>query len=60
MLLQVFLGGFVSGVILLISIFFFKVIINYIVVNREQSWFSISLLITMLMLFASCSKEEVF
>lgn len=60
MLLQVFLGGFVSGVILLISIFFFKVIINYIVVNREQSWFGISLLITMLMLFASCSKEEVF
>tara|TARA_R100000951_G_scaffold75033_2_gene63232 strand:- start:709 stop:1266 length:558 start_codon:yes stop_codon:yes gene_type:complete len=60
MLLQVFLGGFVSGVLLLISIFFIKMIANYILVNREDSWVGIGILISMLFLFASCSKEEVY
>jgi hypothetical protein len=60
MFLQVFLGGVVTGVLLLISIFLFKMIINYILVNREESWIGIGILISMLFLFASCSKEEFY
>lgn len=60
MLLQMFLNGFLTGIILLISVFLFKKVINYIQVNGKDSWFGISILISLLVLFASCSKEEVF
>jgi len=60
MLFSIFLKGFLSGIIVLISIAFFKKIVNYIQVNGKDSWFGISILIFLLILFTSCSKEEVF
>ena len=60
MLLQMFIEGFLTGVVALVVVLFAQIIINYIVESRESSWFGISILITMLLIFSSCTKEEVF
>lgn len=60
MLFSIFFKGLLSGMVVLISIVLIKKIVNYIQVNGQDSWFGISILISLLILFASCSKEEVF
>ena len=59
MLFTIFFKGFLSGIIILISILFLKKIVNYIQVNGQDSWVGISILIFLLALFTSCSKEDV-
>tara|TARA_B100000614_G_C14455905_1_gene456335 strand:+ start:298 stop:852 length:555 start_codon:yes stop_codon:yes gene_type:complete len=60
MLLQMFIEGLLTGVFALVLVLFVQIIINYIKESGESSWFGISILITMFLLFSSCSKEEVY
>ena len=60
MLLQMFIEGLLTGVFALVLVLFAQIIINYINESGESSWFGISILITMFLLFSSCSKEEVY
>ena len=60
MLLQMFIEGLLTGVFALVLVLFAQIIINYIKESGESSWFGISILITMFLLFSSCSKEEVY
>lgn len=55
-----FIYGVLTAVLFFVLRFLINWIIGYIYVAQEESWVGISILILMLAVFASCSKEEVF
>ena len=55
-----FIYGVITAVLFFVLKFLINWIIGYIYAAQEESWIGISILILMLAVFASCSKEEVF
>jgi|TARA_R110000822_G_scaffold134657_4_gene272313 hypothetical protein len=60
MLLQVLSNVFFNGIILLTVVFLIRIVASYILFNGKGSWVGITVLISLLLLFTSCSKEEIF